>query len=231
METTWRVQPKDRDEAGKIIVEPRPLADLLPKAEAPIQPAQPPALKLTKAEIAGMAMVGLLAAFVIVYAWGTPAEPASAPPAIPTAAAIATAIPTAAPVATPVPTIRPIAAYWAPGGEHAPDMANRGEPIARYGETWVQVQDGRWIAAGDADLDNTALMDLPDRAPPTPAPRVIVVAPPPPPPDPCLTAGTAAQTVTVCGQGDLQTLARDKWIATYGGNAGELGSPSPQPTR
>lgn len=73
MQTTWKVTEADRDEKGNIKlgdtpVEPRSLADLLPKPEtikqdATRQPRQ-------RAELATLAAVALMAAFVLVLVCG-----------------------------------------------------------------------------------------------------------------------------------------------------------------
>jgi len=115
MDTTWKVTEADRDEQGSIKMskildnpEPRSLADLLPRPSEVKQDAkrQP----WTRLDAATLAVVGLCAAFVLVWAWstpGTPPAPATARPTVlPTilATAAPTAAPTLAPTATAVPT-------------------------------------------------------------------------------------------------------------------------------
>lgn len=108
METTWIVTEADRDEQGKIKVqdtEPRSLADLLPKPETIKQDAA--RQRLTRQEAAGLAVVALLASFVLVWAKATPDAPPAPPrPAATTVPTLAptvasTAVPTAAPTAIP----------------------------------------------------------------------------------------------------------------------------------
>mgnify|MGYP001604300843 CR=1 FL=1 len=127
MQTAWKVTEADRDDKGSIKVasdEPRSLADLLPKPEKTINyniinGRQP----WTRSELATLAAVALLAAFVVIYAWATPSAPVAErvarPTLIPTLAA--TSAPTSvggisggnimlppAPTTTPVvPTLEP----------------------------------------------------------------------------------------------------------------------------
>src|SRR3954447_22937981 len=96
MQTTWKVTEADRDAAGSIKVdsippsEPRSLSDLLPKPadiRADAQRITPQ--KMSRQELAALAVVTLMASFVIIYAWATPRPPTVVP--VPRATAIATA--------------------------------------------------------------------------------------------------------------------------------------------
>ena len=185
MQHTMRFGPDDRDDQGFIRV--RTLADLLPEtpAEPAGDPAEPPAeppvaprarwalpgsrqQQLTALGIAG----GLILALGLIVAIGAlaPAGPRVAPTAAPT-------VPATPPPSPAVPTAAPaIAAFWAPGGDRAPDLAAGTvfTPTARYGDTWVSVEvpgGGQvWIGRGDAGSRGARLDALPDLAAPTPAP-------------------------------------------------------------
>jgi hypothetical protein len=111
MQTAWKVTEADRDDAGKIKVasdEPRSLADLLPKPSEVKQDArrQP----WTRVELATLAGVALIAAFVVIYAWSVPNTPPAPPVARPTLVATLapTSAPTVPPTAAPVPTAPPL---------------------------------------------------------------------------------------------------------------------------
>jgi hypothetical protein len=117
MQATLRITDADRDAQGKIIVEPRSLADLLPTHEAIKADAQRVPRVWARREIAGLSTVSLVAAFIIVAFWGTPAEPVSRATAVPTAyVALPTRVPTLMPTSVPtvVPTTQPAAAPTLP---------------------------------------------------------------------------------------------------------------------
>jgi len=140
--TTWTITPADRDEQGSIKVqsdEPRSLADLLPRPSEVTQDAkrQP----WTRLDAATLAVVGLCAAFVLIYAWSTPRAPTVPPQARvttvatlqPTAApTVPPATPVATPLATSVPTDEP-APVFAPAVEQpAAEVAPCSADIAQY---------------------------------------------------------------------------------------------------
>lgn len=200
MDTTMRFTEADRDEAGFIRV--RPLAELLPEPPAPAEPppAAPaespapaprrrwPALDLTSMQltIAIGGPIGLLLAAALIYLIGAAgsAAPRVAPPAAPT-------VPASPVPSPPVPTTAPpIAAFWAPGGERAPDIAAGTvfTPTARYGDTWVAVDlpggGNVWIGRGDAGGRGPLPDAIPDLAAPSPAP--------PPPQSPRVPAAAPA---------------------------------------
>ena len=185
MQHTMRFGPDDRDDQGFIRV--RTLADLLPEtpAEPAGDPAEPPAeppvaprarwalpgsrqQQLTALGIAG----GLILALGLIVAIGAlaPAGPRVAPTAAPT-------VPATPPPSPAVPTAAPaIAAFWAPGGDRAPDLAASTPftPTAIFGSTWVAVTlpggGNVWIGRGDAGSRGARLDALPDLAAPSPAP-------------------------------------------------------------
>ena len=188
MHGTMRFGPEDRDERDFVRV--HPAAETLPpipegtpaaaKTEA-TPDADPPAPRsrwpqlpgtrqqqLTALGIAG----GLALAIGLIYAIGAlaPAGPRIAPPAPPTVPA------TPPPSPAPPTAIPAIAAFWAPGGDRAPDLAASTPftPTARYGDTWVSVEvpggGNVWIGRCDA-ISRGPLPDaLPDLAAPSPAP-------------------------------------------------------------
>lgn len=165
----------------------KPIA-LAPPSVAPAAQPRPWARRQTLA----IGLAGLLVALALIGLGRLGSQPAPAPAAPtavsqPAAAAPPTAAPTAIPTATPA--LPPIAAFWAPGGQRAPDLAGDVAltPTGRYGDAWVAVDlpggGAVWIGATDSHLDRAALLALPDRAPPpTPVPApyvppVVVEAP------------------------------------------------------
>ncbi len=83
MHTAWKVTEADRDAAGSIKVnsvapaEPPSLADLLPK---PAEIRKDTTRMLwTRTELATLATMALMVAFIVVYAWATPKAPAAPP--------------------------------------------------------------------------------------------------------------------------------------------------------
>lgn len=181
---TLRITEKDRDAQGRIIVEPRSLADLLPTPASIKASAQPQ--PWTRQEKIGAGIFALAVCLFLLYAWqsGARVRPAMLPPAVistPTVYLPQVAVGTA-PTATPVTMLD---AYAAPNGvllgpiEESRSM----RPVARYGDGWVQmdVQGSGlvWLRAGDVQADLAALRDL---TPPTPAPyRAPIVVPTSPP--------------------------------------------------
>ena len=187
MHSTMRFTDADRDERG--FIRTRPLAELLPElpepAAQPVEPAEAPAeapaaprarwpqlpgtrqQQLTALGIAG----GLALALGLIVAIGAlaPAGPRIAPPAPPTVPA------TPPPSPAPPTAIPAIAAFWAPGGDRAPDLAASTPftPTARYGDTWVSVEvpgGGQvWIGRGDAGARGARLDALPDLSAPSPS--------------------------------------------------------------
>lgn len=201
MQTTWKITEADRDDAGKIKVgstapaEPRSLADLLPKPEEIRKDAQ--RQKLTRQELATLAVVALLAAFALVYAWTTPSATPAPPHARPTA--IATLAPTAAATVAPATPVRLLAAFAAPDGVTLGTIeATRPYTVtAHYSSDWIQADvqgSGRiWLRA--ADLPGVAMAG-PDLEPPTPRPAPVAapVSAPAAAPAPC-SADTAPYRV------------------------------------
>jgi hypothetical protein len=123
MQTAWKVTEADRDEKGSIKVasdEPRSLADLLPKPSEVKPDARRQPWTRTDLlenfpkgfELATLAAVALIAAFVVIYAWATPETPTAAPVARPQVAP--TVQPTAAPTSAPAPTATPVIPTPAP---------------------------------------------------------------------------------------------------------------------
>jgi hypothetical protein len=240
--TSIQFTDADRDDRGFVKVsEPRNLADLLPAVAAPADQTirRSPA---TRAEWASMIVMGLL--FVGLFAWliFSGDVPRAAPPQSPAArhasgdsAAKPSPIPaTAAPAAA-----RVLIAFAAPDGIvlGAIESTRAITPTAHYGDSWIQadVQGSGlvWLRAIDApDLAVTG----PDLAPRRPAAAPQAPAPPaeptsPPPLIQCAEVGILGKMVSSCGYEDLSTLesqAKQKWIETYGGNVGVVGTPSPQ---
>lgn len=151
---------EDRDEQGFVKVpapaEPRSLADLLPKPESIRKDAQRiTRQKFTRGEMAALAAVALMAAFVLLYAWSTPTAP-QAPVQLrtqPTAQIMPTPVP-----ATPVPTVPPVAmlpAFAAPNGVQLGtiEVTRTIVPVAHFGSDWIQADvsgSGRiWLRASD----------------------------------------------------------------------------------
>jgi len=183
MQTTWKVTTADRDGQGKIRVdeEPRSLADLLPTpASIRADAARVVPQNLSRGEMGALTIVGLVAIFIVFYAWGTPTAaptpqieratimPPTVPPARPTAA------PTAAPV-------RLLAAFDQPAGRVLGTIEETRPytPTAHSGGDWIQADVAGsgliWIRA--ADLPGIALVG-PDLATPPPAPQVVYVVQP-----------------------------------------------------
>lgn len=158
---------------------------------APTAPTEAPRPWVRRQTLA-IGLAGALVALALIGLGRLGSQPAPTPTvptaaSQPAAASAPTAIPTAIPTATPA--LPPIAAFWAPGGQRAPDLAGdvAFTPTGRYGDAWVAVDlpggGAVWIGATDSRLDRAALLALPDRAPPpTPVPApyvppVVVEAP------------------------------------------------------
>lgn len=230
MRTSIQFTEADRDERGFIrLSEPRSLASLLPQTGAPPTPSQQrPA---SKAERISMAVVACILIGMVVWRFASsgdaaPAAPPRAPATIP-----ATALPS--PVSrlpSPVP-VAMLPAYSAPGVPLGQIEATRPiTVVAHFGQDWIAYRDGSglvWLRASDWPLLTIA---GPDLAPPptaTPAPYVPPTATPPPP---CAAAGLPGKMIEVCDYDSLDALqarARDQWLATYGGNAGVVTTPTP----
>lgn len=230
--TSIQFTEADRDERGFVKApEPRRLSDLLPQT-APPAPARQP---LTRQELISAALVVPLLIGLLLYL----SSGRTAAPAIP--APVPTAAPTV-PTAASLPTAPPVAmlpAFAAPdGAQLGPIEATREMiPIAHYGADWIQAQVAGsglvWLRASDVPALAIVGTDLaPHR--PVAAPRApVAVEPPPPSPVPpqCAEAGVLGQMVSVCGYDDLGVLeaqAKAQWLATYGGNIGTVGHPTPQ---
>lgn len=217
----------DRDERGFVRTEPRSLADLLPPVEAIKQDVivrQP----LTRGEIAALVCVALCAVFVIVYAWATPTAPPVARPTVqPTARA--TLAPTAAPTA--------LVAYFDYRNTSTAasiDPAHIERVVGQAGAWRLVTVGGARVWVEETQVPGGVPVDspLPDLAPRTPIPQVAPQAPVAPPQvERCAEAGVPGKMVRVCGDGDLEAQARDTWLATYGGNIGQVGAPTPQVQR
>ncbi len=239
----------DRDARGFVKApsgEPRSLADLLPPIAPPADQTihrSPP----TVAELATIAVLGLLLIALVVYLAFVPARvPAvpATPPAAPPDRGDGTRGPSPLPAAPPAPPARAgrlLIAFAAPNGEPlgAIESTRAITPTAHYGDEWIQADvagSGRiWLRASDApDLPIVGPDLAPRRVAPQAVPAVVAPPPTPEPQPPCLTAGTGEQTVTVCDwmePDQLRVAAARQWVATYGGNIGIVGTPSPQPIR
>jgi hypothetical protein len=235
---TIRFTDQDRDAHGFVKAsappqEPRSLADLLPRPAEIKQDAR--RHSWTRAELAGLAVAALCAAFVLIYAWATP--PAPPAPSQPRATPGSTAQPTAAATAAPATPVRLLAAFASPDGLTLGTIeATRPYTVtAHYGDAWVQadVQGSGLIWLRAADLSGVAIVG-PDLAPPTIAPLAPFIpetATTAPAPSSCAEAGIAGKMVQVCGDDTLERLqaqAKAKWIEQYGGNIGVISTPSPQ---
>jgi hypothetical protein len=243
MATTLRFTDDDRGPDGKIltldqllassrqaIAGPRHAADDVPDPQA-----LPPPHGQARSWLAGSARLtpALIAAVLVVLLLGGVAlwfGRARAPVMTPTTDRRP---PTAAPAATIVP--HPIAQFLAFAAPDVPlgmiESTRAITPTAHYGAGWIQADvqgSGRiWLRASDwPELAIVGLDLTPRKA--TAAPAVVAPLATPEPQPPCLTAGTGAQVVTVCDWGDLEAEAKAKWIATYGGNAGVVTTPTPQ---
>lgn len=219
----------DRDERGFVRAEPRSLADLLPPVEAIKQDVivhQP----LTRAEIAALVGVALCAVFVLVYAWATPTAP---PVARPTAQATvqATVVPTIAPTE---PALVAYFDYRNTSTAASIDPMHIERVVGQAG-AWRLVKVGSarvWVEETQVPSGVPVDSPLPDLAPRTPIPQAAPQAPAPPPQvERCAEAGVPGKMVRVCGDGNLEAQARDTWLATYGGNIGQVGAPTPQVQR
>ena len=126
---------RDRDDKGFIAVEPRSLADLLPKTDE-IRTAATRRPK--RAEYATMAIVTLGAAFVLVYGWQTPQAIPTLPQ--PRTVPVPTAAPTSAPTSAPAAAQRFLIAFAAPNAEPlgAIESTRTFTPTAHYGDSWIQ---------------------------------------------------------------------------------------------
>jgi hypothetical protein len=230
---TIRFGEADRDAQGFINVpaaEPRSLADLLPVAHpAPDQTIH--RRPLTKAEWATMMATLLLLVGLLAYLYGSGDVRPAAAPQLPAATRTSgDSVPKPSPLPAAPPAMRH--AYSAPDVPLGMIESTRAiTPTAHYGERWIQADvagSGRvWLRSADWPGLPIVGPDLTPRTA-TAAPAVIAPPPTPEPQPPCLTAGTGNQTVTVCDWGDLEAEAKAKWIATYGGNAGVVTTPTPQ---
>jgi hypothetical protein len=244
MNTSIQFGPADRDDRGFVKAptppqEPRSLADLLPTSQSIQADAQRPAppRAMSKTEQALLAIVLLLA--IGFFAWRIRSSGDVAPPSEADRPAATQTSGGSATQPSPIPAMLP--AYSAPDVPLGPIEATRAmTPTAHYGQDWIQAMvqgSGRiWLRA--SDWPSLAIVG-PDLAPPparaaapAPAAAPAVFVPeattPPPPPPPCAQAGVPGKMVEVCGDGDLDALAKEKWIATYGGNVGVVSTPSPQ---
>ncbi|HEU5103499.1 MAG TPA: hypothetical protein VFU22_30980, partial [Roseiflexaceae bacterium] len=193
---------------------------LLPKPEAIKQnTARPARQKLTKPELATLAGVALIAVFILVYAWATPAAPTAPATAHPTA--IPTAQATAAPTAAPATAVRLLAAFAAPDGSTLGTIeATRAiTPVAHFGSDWIQAEvEGSgliWLRA--ADLPGTELVG-PDLAP-RPTARPVAAPASAPAPTQCAEMGIPGKRAVVCGTESLESLqqqAQAEWTRLYG---------------
>jgi len=124
---TLNITNADRDEHGRIKLEPRNLADLLPQPEAIRQDAARIVRTTpTKHEVAAVATIALMSVFILVYAWQTPqvAQPARALP-LPTAYVAPPPTIAPQPTMTPVPTAAPVVLpAVAPVVQSAPDTVS-----------------------------------------------------------------------------------------------------------
>lgn len=227
----------DRDDRGFVKApatpaEPRSLADLLPKpAEIHADAARPVPQKMSRQEMAALAAVALMAAFIVVYAWATPNAPTAPPRQLVTAVATAPAVvPTVAPTAAPAALVgyfdyRDLASV-------APITANQiTRVVGTAGDGWRLVDIGSarvWIAADQVPTGIPAAAPLPDLAPrrPTPAPSAPAPAVQPgaapvvaPAPTRCAEVGIPGKMAQACGTGDLASLqqqAQAEWTRLYG---------------
>ena len=216
----------DRDERG--FIKTRPLSDLLPNAAPDTAPAHD---RRAAWSTAAAFMLGLLILIAYTLASNalTPAPPVMRPTHIP---ATTSPAPTSAPIAhVPVSfTARSFVAYASPSGDvlGAIESTRAMTATAHYGSEWIQVDAAGsglvWLRASDAPdmaISGPDLRPLPTAGA---APVVAEQAPPPP----CASAGIPGKMVQVCGYGDLDSQARDTWIATYGGHVGS-GDVTPTP--
>jgi len=231
----------DRDERGFVKVpaaEPRDLADLLPTpsaihADAGRVVRQPP----TNAEWAAMAALALGLIALVAYLWTSgdarPVTPPRAPATAQTSGDGSTA-PSPPPATVPATAGRLLIAFASPDGDPlgAIESTRLITPTAHYGSDWIQadVAGSGLVWLRQADVPALAIVG-PDLAPRPTATAAPYVAPTPVPQPPCLTAGTGAQTVTICAwleSEQLRIAAANKWIETYGGNVGVVSTPTPQ---
>lgn len=206
---------------------PDPFAD---HVEVPDR-ATPAKRPMTKAEIVSLLIVALIAVGVLYWLWRSASEiPAPAPPR-PAGAVQSSEELAPTPVShspSPIPAGRLLIAFAAPDGQPlgAIESTRAITPTAHYGSAWIQadVQGSGLVWLRAADSPDLAIVG-PDLAPrPTARPPLATATSDPPP---CAQAGVPGQMVEVCGWGDLAAEARDKWLATYGGNAGVVTTPTP----
>lgn len=220
---TWRITEADRDEQGFVRVdttaEPRSLADLLPKPDAIKQEAK--RQKLTKQEATALGGVALMAAFILIYAWTTPAAPPAPPVARPTAIPTvqATAVPTAAPVPTPLAIVARFD-YADPETATAIEAPQIERVVGQAG-SWRLVQVGAarvWVEDTQVPAGVPVDSPLPNLAP-RPTARPAVAPTSAPAPTQCAEAGIPTKMVRTCGPEDIATLqarARAIWLETFG---------------
>ncbi len=235
--------------------EPRSLADLLPPVSAPPDQTirrSPP----TKAELASMIVLFVLLIGLLAYLWRVPATSPAIPATAPAAAQKSgdgAVLPSPLPATPPARAALALIGYFdyaSPSTAAAITAAQIERVIGRADGDWrlVQAGDARlWMQARDIPATVPADDPLPDLAPhkppqaPAAAPQAPAAAPqapaaaepPPPPPAPtlCAEAGVPGKRVSSCGAGDLSVLeeqAQAEWLATYGGNIGTVGHPTPQ---
>jgi len=207
MSTTWKISTSDRDAQGNIKLDDDAppeqatmpalaaaapsgrIAAFLPPDPRPSAPTAAPSRPNWRVW-AGAALVGLLVAVALIAMLNRGvAAPLAASP---TAAAPPSAAPAVAPFGTAIDVA--LVAYFDPrdpNGATALEHGTRVLPIARIGETWLQLQlaDGSAVWVRATALASADLARLPDRAPPpTDVPAApVYVAPPiaPATPIPC----------------------------------------------
>lgn len=223
---------KDRDASGRIAIEPRSLADLLPSREEAKQTTIQPD-KLSKKEVAATACLILAGIFVIAYAVSTPATVRPQPTVVPTLAATpaATAAPTT--MSTPVLVVSYFD-YRNPETATEIDHSKIERVVGQAGAWRLVVVEGARVWVEETQAEGVpADSPLPDLAPRPTAVYVAPVSPPQPviQPTQCAEVGIPGKMTSACGYDDLATLqaqAQAAWLEQYGGNVGIIGAPTPQ---
>jgi hypothetical protein len=238
---TVRFTDDDRDSRGFIRLS-QPPEDTTPVvapsvASPPIRRAAPAPDKRVAVPrgLIVLASGGLIGLLLIATTIRFGAVPGRISPRLPASTATvqsSTPAPVAAATAA-APGVAMADAYAAPNGARlgAIEATRAITPTAHYGGDWIQadVQGSGVIWLKASDWPALAIVG-PDLAPRPTATARPYVSPTPEPQPPCLTAGTGAQVVTVCDwltPEQLNAAAAAKWIATYGGNAGIVTTPTP----
>lgn len=183
----------------------------------------------------GAVLIAVAIGLFFVLLGRAPSAVAPAQPPVATPARTAASVGPTVPPATAPPAPAAIVAYFDyadPETVTAIEARQIVRVVGQASSDWrlVSLGDARvWVAARQIPAGVPSDDPLPDLRPrPTTVP---VVAPAAPPATRCAEVGIPDKMVSVCGTADLGTLqqqAQAEWLATYGGNVGTVGQPTPQ---